>query len=115
MRCRYVFALAMIVLLSPLLLACNGSDNSIFGSWEPTPGANADAARGGQLWDKWWAVNGGGEPTTTMPVYDDWSGTKSGSTTWRCKECHGWDYMGRDGAYASGSHYSGIAGVLWFC
>ena len=27
----------------------------------------------------------------------------SGSDTWRCKECHGWDYMGVDGAYAGGS------------
>ena len=31
--------------------------------------------------------------------------------TWRCKECHGWDYRGAEGAYASGSHFTGIKGV----
>jgi len=38
-------------------------------------------------------------------------GKKSGATTWRCKECHGWDYMGKDGAYSGGSHFTGIIGV----
>jgi len=31
--------------------------------------------------------------------------------TWRCKECHGWDYLGRDGGYASGPHATGIKGI----
>ncbi|MEE8533011.1 MAG: c-type cytochrome, partial [Alphaproteobacteria bacterium] len=34
-----------------------------------------------------------------------------GSSTWRCKECHGWDYKGEDGACAKGSHYSVTTGV----
>ncbi|MDH5600592.1 MAG: cytochrome c, partial [Gammaproteobacteria bacterium] len=34
-----------------------------------------------------------------------------GSDTWRCKECHGWDYKGVKGAYAKGSHHTGIKGV----
>jgi thiosulfate dehydrogenase len=37
---------------------------------------------------------------------------RSGSDTWRCKECHGWDYLGVDGAYGSGSHLTGFPGVL---
>ena len=32
-------------------------------------------------------------------------------TNWRCKECHGWDYMGKDGAYKSGKHATGIKGI----
>jgi thiosulfate dehydrogenase len=71
----------------------------------------ADAARGGLLYDKWWAINGVTEPTTDHPAYPA-AGQKSGSTTWRCKECHGWDYLGVGGAYATGSHFTGIAGVL---
>ena len=39
------------------------------------------------------------------------SGKKKGATTWRCKECHGWDYKGAAGAYRSGSHFTGIKGV----
>ena len=31
--------------------------------------------------------------------------------SWRCKECHGWDYSGKDGAYAKGAHATGIKGI----
>jgi mono/diheme cytochrome c family protein len=73
----------------------------------------ADMKQGGQLYDKWWKVNGQPEPTTDFdPIWASQStNTRSGSTTWRCKECHGWDYIGLDGRYSSGSHYTGFAGV----
>ncbi len=67
-------------------------------------------SRGGQLYDKWWAVIEGDEPTGTHPSYPK-AGKQKGSSTWRCKECHGWDYKGLDGAYAKGSHFSGTKGV----
>ncbi|MEJ1355156.1 MAG: cytochrome c [Candidatus Sedimenticola sp. (ex Thyasira tokunagai)] len=38
-------------------------------------------------------------------------GKKQGFTTWRCKECHGWDYRGSQGAYSTGSHFTGIKGI----
>lgn len=66
-------------------------------------------ARGGLLYDKWWKVVDGEEPDETHPAYTD--GEKSGADTWRCKECHGWDYKGVEGAYSGGSHYSGIIGI----
>ena len=37
--------------------------------------------------------------------------TRTGTDTWRCKECHGWDYKGKGGAYSKGSHYTGFVGV----
>jgi mono/diheme cytochrome c family protein len=67
-------------------------------------------ARGGQYYDKWWAVIDADEPEGTHPAYTA-EGKKKGSSTWRCKECHGWDYKGKDGAYGKGSHYSGIKGI----
>lgn len=70
----------------------------------------AELAEGGRLYDKWWAEYGLSEPADTHPAYPA-AGKKNGSTTWRCKECHGWDYKGRDGAYAEGSHYTGIKGI----
>jgi thiosulfate dehydrogenase len=64
---------------------------------------------GGQLYDKWFKVMPGAKkPTSTHKSYQ---GKKQGNTTWRCKECHGWDYKGVNGAYAKGSHFSGIKGV----
>lgn len=67
-------------------------------------------SRGGQLYDSWWAVIEADAPKETHPAYPA-EGKKNGATTWRCKECHGWDYKGKDGAYGKGSHYTGIKGV----
>ena len=71
------------------------------------------ASAGGLLYDKWWVVTGGTEPTGDSPLWKtQTSNTRTGPDTWRCKECHGWDYKGVDGAYGSGSHLTGIKGVL---
>ena len=68
---------------------------------------------GGKLYDKWWKTAGVDEPSGDQPLWaGQSSNTRSGSTTWRCKECHGWDYKGAAGAYGSGSHFTGFAGVL---
>jgi mono/diheme cytochrome c family protein len=69
-----------------------------------------DIARGGQLYDNWMAVTEADKPAQTHSAYPAGS-KKKGATTWRCKECHGWDYKGSAGAYASGSHFTGITGV----
>ncbi len=70
-----------------------------------------DPIRGGQLYDHWWFVNGAPAPTGNHPLYPP-AGQQSGSTTFRCKECHGWDYKGAAGAYATGPHFTGIPGVF---
>ena len=67
-------------------------------------------ARSGQLYDNWMAVLEANEPEQTHPAYPA-EGKQKGAATWRCKECHGWDYRGKDGAYAKGSHFSGVKGV----
>jgi hypothetical protein len=72
-----------------------------------------DPIRGGLLYDKWWIVLSVDAPDIDQPVWKTQSlNARSGSTTWRCKECHGWDYRGKDGAYGSGSHYTGFPGIL---
>ena len=74
--------------------------------------SDASSMRGGLLYDKWWKVNGGTEPTTDFPVWASQNtNARTGSDTWRCKECHGWDYVGKDGRYSSGSHFTGFDGV----
>lgn len=66
--------------------------------------------RGGRIYGDWAEELGSELPKTTHPSYPK-SGKQSGGTTWRCKECHGWDYKGKDGAYGSGSHFTGIRGI----
>ncbi len=69
-------------------------------------------ARGGQLYDKWYAVIDADAPKASHPAYPAGKKyAKKAKSNWRCKECHGWDYYGKDGAYASGKHNTGIKGI----
>ncbi len=68
-------------------------------------------ARGGQLYDKWFKVIDADKPTDTHPAWPTSNIKKKGDATHRCKSCHGWDLMGKDGAYASGSYKTGITGL----
>lgn len=69
-------------------------------------------ARGGKLYDKWYKVVDVKAPKVAHPLYpSDKKYAEKPKSNWRCKECHGWDYQGVDGAYASGKHSTGITGV----
>ena len=70
-------------------------------------------SQGGKLYDNWAKTLDVGTPEGTHPAYPS-EGTQEGKGTFRCKECHGWDYSGADGAYASGSHFSGVGGIRGF-
>jgi len=70
---------------------------------------DADIKNGALLYDNWMKL-AEAQPEGNHPLYPATS-KKSGTTTWRCKECHGWDYIGKDGRYNKGSHFTGIAGV----
>ncbi len=77
--------------------------------------ASADEAaivKGGQIFDRYYSVTGAPEPEGNNPSYANEAGKYDGVNSWRCKECHGWDYIGKDGRYSKGSHYSGIKGTL---
>ncbi len=80
---------------------------------EEPKASTASIVSGGLIYDKWWkAADGATEPTEDNALWSlQDSNTRSGGDTWRCKECHGWDYKGQGGAYSSGSHYSGFPGV----
>jgi cytochrome c2 len=67
-------------------------------------------ARGGRLYDKYFGENKTAKPTTDHPSYIK-DGKYGKENSWRCKECHGWDYKGKDGAYAKGGHATGIKGI----
>jgi len=72
----------------------------------------ASVANGGRLYDDWLVHAGGPRQALSHPAYPV-KAYYAGSTTetWRCKECHGWDYKGNQGQYAKGSHATGIKGI----
>ena len=70
----------------------------------------ADLKNGALLYDNWMKLTKV-KPEGNHPLYPP-TAKKSGKSTWRCKECHGWDYIGKDGRYSKGSHFTGISGVF---
>lgn len=79
----------------------------------PASAAETESAmsRGGRLYDKWFAENKAAKPGDDHAAYPHKGGKYGKDTSWRCKECHGWDYRGKDGAYAKGGHATGIVGI----
>ncbi len=67
-------------------------------------------AAGGRIYDTWWDALDRKKPEGTNPAYPAGSKRK-GATTWRCVECHGWDYKGKDGLYGTGERFTGIKGI----
>jgi len=70
-------------------------------------------ALGGRLYDDWMTTSGIEALPGDHPLWSTQStNTRTEATTFRCKECHGWDYKGAAGAYGSGSHYTGFTGIM---
>ena len=71
-----------------------------------------DIVQGALLYDKWYAALEIDSPEQDNPLWSRQStNTRSGPDTWRCVECHGWDYKGVEGAYGSGSHFTGFPNI----
>jgi mono/diheme cytochrome c family protein len=77
------------------------------------PGQNlaASITNGGRLYDDWqWAT--GGRQALPHPAYPKNARYADvPQLTWRCRECHGPDYKGSEGVYATGEHATGIKGI----
>jgi thiosulfate dehydrogenase len=85
----------------------------VAGSDQAQPTADyqqADLKNGAQLYDNWLKIKDI-KTSGNHPLYPQES-KQTGKDTWRCKECHGWDYLGNKGRYSKGSHYTGISGVF---
>lgn len=93
-----IFAVSILAL--PALLAVS-----------PASADEGAIARGGKLYDKWYKVINAPKPADTHKAWPASNTKKKGDATYRCKSCHGWDNLGKDGAYASGSYKTGIPGV----
>ena len=75
-------------------------------------GIEYSIAKGGRLYDKWFRESSMDTPKMANPSYPEggnYRGKKGAD--WRCKECHGWDYRGAEGAYSKGKHATGIKGI----
>jgi mono/diheme cytochrome c family protein len=100
-----IFIAMLLVLVAP------GNSSQHAAAFTPAQ-TGPDIPRGGALFDNWFQVLGKSPPTGDMPIWSrQTTNTLSGQDTWRCVTCHGWDYQGKDGAYRSGSNYTGFPSV----
>ncbi len=77
------------------------------------PPSDQELVQGALLYDNWYAALGVNPPSGDMPIWSrQTTNSRSGPETWRCVECHGWDYRGAQGAYGSGSHKTGFPSLL---
>lgn len=106
-RVRWLMLLLAVFMAWPVIVWAAGQHAQQSATGEQL----ARIMKGGLLYDKWYGELEITPPSATHPKYAASQGKRKGKGTWRCKECHGWDYRGRDGAYRKGSHFSGIAGI----
>jgi len=80
-----------------LLILCNGcGEDSVTKVTEPPPYDVASARRGGMMFDKFWSAETGfNQNDTNLALFN------SRPDFFRCKQCHGWDNLGRFGSYIS--------------
>lgn len=104
-----------IIIIPLLILSCLIliSNDESFKNNSKNNSMSADITEGGRLYDNWFGVRENiKKPNTVHPKYPkEGKASNKPLNTWRCKECHGWDYKGKDGAYSSGSHFTGIKGL----
>jgi len=109
---RLLIVVAILVVLVTLLAGCAKSEPATTTTPTTQPPAPATVALGGKLYDDWMKTAQVATPTGNSPIWStQTTNTRTGKDTWRCKECHGWDYKGKDGAYGKGSHLTGFPGV----
>lgn len=78
----------------------------------PTVDLSVSIAHGGRLYDDWQAEEGVRQQSLPHPAYPPTAYFASDAQlTWRCKSCHGWDYLGNQGGYANGRNATGIKGI----
>ena len=100
---REVTRWVLVVAMTALIAGSCGGDSDV----------SDDAIEGGLMYDKWWTAAGVDEPSGDHPLWATQStNERMGPDTFRCKECHGWDYQGANGAYGSGSHFTGFPGIF---
>ncbi|MBI2852492.1 MAG: c-type cytochrome [Chloroflexi bacterium] len=118
MKRKLLFSGAAVVIIAAAILVLGACGQPAPTTPTPTPTptpttpAPATVALGGKLYDNWISAANVATPPGNSPLWATQTTNKrTGRDTWRCKECHGWDYLGKDGAYSKGSHLTSFTGV----
>jgi len=78
----------------------------------PVPNPASSIAHGGRLYDNWQVESGERRQALPHPAFPRSADfANDAEMTWRCKSCHGFDYLGNQGSYATGRYATGIKGI----
>lgn len=116
---KKAFIILSVILLSAVSVVAETEEGGNAHDYAPVPFPDEEytdelrVSRGGQLYDDWWRTKVDvDKPEGDHPLWKEQSSNmRQGYATYRCKECHGWDYKGKEGAYRTGSHYTGFKGI----
>ncbi|MDT3738143.1 MAG: hypothetical protein RO257_01440 [Candidatus Kapabacteria bacterium] len=87
------YFLLLVAITSIILVSCSESTTN---TTDPAAYTNADGIKGGILFDKFWSTESGYDQTN--PNITKFNAS---ADFFRCKQCHAWDLMGRNGSYNS--------------
>lgn len=92
---NYAYVAALAALL--MTVGCSDDDpTSPPTVQDPAGYTNADGPNGGQMYDKFWAAETGwNQADPNLATFS------ASANFFRCKQCHGWDLLGSQGAYIS--------------
>jgi len=111
MRRHFAIPLITLFVIFPLFIVTAQAKPSVNQGQVETPSPE-ELITGAILYDRWYAALGKEAPEGDMPIWGrQTTNSRSGPDTWRCVECHGWDYKGSQGAYGSGSHFTGFPNI----
>lgn len=93
---KRLFLLSLFVVAFVAFTGCSDDEDVNNPPTDPAAYTNANGITGGIMYDKFWSTEAGfnqSDPNlTTFNAKPDF---------FRCKQCHGWDYLGREGSYIS--------------
>ncbi len=101
------FSKPIILIIFAVLLIASSSTSV------DSNGFEGDPFKGGKIYDNWMTALDLKPPLGDQPLWASQNtNSRNGDVTWRCKECHGWDYKGADGAFGLTSfRYTGFLGL----
>jgi len=89
---KLIYLCFSVFILTVLLISC--SSDSIVQPTGPTSYENASFSKGGIMYDKFWSTESGfNQNDPNIATFN------AKSDFFRCKQCHAWDYLGRNGSY----------------
>ncbi len=92
---RITKIVSLLILLAMAAMSISGcSDDDPVSPTDPAAYTNADGINGGRMYDTFWAAETGFD--SSKDVTFDFNVHKD---FFRCKQCHGWDRLGTEGAY----------------